>query len=262
MIPEILSQKNIVYHYTKTHNVIEHILFQNQLRLSPRVNSIDPIENTTPSVLQCSVGYVDEPIVSNRLRDEAIEFIETRLASTKQLCFCMNNQRINFTKDSGIPKEYYGFMKPRMWDQYADNYKGVCLAFDLDKLKSESNHINKPIDYVTYDSIAFTDKDFDLNALDDEGFDYCKKYLSKMETVLYRKHSDYSGENEYRFLSQSDNDFDYINIKDSLVGIIVPEKNNTEFALKSLEKYAEDYNVKLIYINWSANGVIIKDPSR
>lgn len=33
------------------------------------------------------------------------------------------------------PEEFYGFLKPRMWDQYGNDYNGVCLAFSLDALK-------------------------------------------------------------------------------------------------------------------------------
>jgi hypothetical protein len=259
MIPEIFRQDNIVYHYTKTQDVIKHILFQNQLRLSPRVNSIDPFENTQPIILECSVDYEENPILDKIFGEQAIEKVKRKLAKTKQLCFCMNDKKYNLENNTNFPSDYYGFMKPRMWDQYGDHYKGVCLAFDLEKLKVASNYKNNPIEYVNYRDLTWLDRYFDLNELHGLGDDYCTTFLSKMDKILFCKHKDYSGENEYRFLSQSDNEYDYINIEDSLVGIIVPRKNNTESELKELEKYAKDFNVELLYIDWSSAGSKIKN---
>lgn len=258
MIPEIFRQENIVYHYTKSQYVIEHILFKNQLRLSPRVNSIDPIENIEPIILECSVDYEDNPVLDKKTGDQSIEKVKKKLANTKQLCFCMNDSPNNLKNNIDVPMEVYGFMKPRMWDQYGDHYKGVCLAFDLEKLKKASNYDNDPINYMNYRDITWLDRYFDLNELHHKGDDYCNEFLCKMNKVLFAKHKDYSQENEYRFLSQSENEFDYLDIKDSLMGIIVSPEENSEFAVKYLEKYSKNFSVELLYIFWRATGPKIR----
>jgi hypothetical protein len=258
MIPSIFRNENIVYHYTKTQYVIEHILFHNQLRLSPRINSIDPVENTEPLILELSVDYEDNPILDKKIGVQSIEEVKRKLALTKQLCFCRNDSTKSLKKNANTPMEVYGFMKPRMWDQYGDHYKGVCLAFDLEKLKKASNHKNGPVKYMNYKDIIRLDRYFDLNELHDKKDDYCNEFLKKMDKVLFAKHKDYSGENEYRFISQSENAFDFFNIKDSLVGIIISPKDNSEFALKYLDEYVKDLDIELLYIYWNATGPNIK----
>ena len=46
MIPRIFQDDDTVYHYTTSENALLYILKEMKLRLSPRVNSLDPIENT------------------------------------------------------------------------------------------------------------------------------------------------------------------------------------------------------------------------
>ncbi len=44
-IPKHLLSDDIIFHYTTANTAIQHILFENRLRLSPRSNSADPIEH-------------------------------------------------------------------------------------------------------------------------------------------------------------------------------------------------------------------------
>jgi serine kinase of HPr protein (carbohydrate metabolism regulator) len=90
------------------------------------------------------------------------------------------------------------------------------------------------------------------------GFDsYCDSYLKIAEETLFQKHIDYCGENEYRFISFSNEKYEKLNIRESLIGIIVSKDLINEYSLERLKKYAEEYKVELIFIEWKENGLNI-----
>ena len=63
MIPENFNNKDTVFHYCKTKTAIEHILFNREIRLSPRNNSNDPIENISFKISE-SIAITDNNIES------------------------------------------------------------------------------------------------------------------------------------------------------------------------------------------------------
>lgn len=89
---------------------------------------------------------------------------------------------------------------------------------------------------------------------------YLEKYLNNIEQVMFRKHIDYQGEDEYRAVSFSTNEFDYIDIEDCLVGIITPNKYRFEntFVNNTLSDYAAKYKSQLLYLKWADDGISIE----
>ncbi|UXE68776.1 MAG: DUF2971 domain-containing protein [Chryseotalea sp. WA131a] len=99
-----------------------------KLRLSPRSQSSDPIENTEHFFSYAGGNHGEGiPADAIRLTNET----KKMLRKTKQVCFCKNTCRPDENGMIFPPFEKYGFAKPRMWDQYGDKYKGVCLVFSL-----------------------------------------------------------------------------------------------------------------------------------
>jgi hypothetical protein len=253
---ELFNSENIVYHYTKIQTAIEYILYEKRLKLSTRKTSNDPIENlTTPSITTNIYNNVSAPV-----HDQAkvTEFIENKIKNAKQLCLCQNNLDIKTDSTTSIPYEYYGFLKPRMWDQYGDNYNGICLAFDLNLLKKNNPNIHaEKVDYINYDTFLRNNLNIDSTKLFETNVDlYCKEFLNVIKDISFRKHSDYSGENEYRFLSFNENE-KFLNINNSLKAIIISERKLSPFAKKWLIKYSEDNNIEVFLIKWEISGVRI-----
>jgi len=90
-----------------------------------------------------------------------------------------------------------------MWEQYADNYTGVCIAFSKNKileLNKDLDLLKGNIKYMTYSKLSYK-KLGDiygnrLSKLDIE--QYKKENEENVKISFFYKHKDYDGENEYR----------------------------------------------------------------
>lgn len=243
---DIFKNEDIIYHYTKSQIAIEYILFEKKIRLSKRKKSNDPIENS--SILK-SLGGVNLTKEDDEKGKKQREELDEREKKLQQACFCMNNHKIETNK-----YEYYGFFKPRMWDQYGDKYKGICLAFDKKELlKDPKIVLKRKICYSSFEDIKES-LDFNLNAINQLGYDKSKIEMEKIQNnFLLRKHTDYRDENEYRICTFNDDEYDYLDIEKSIKGIIVFDENLNDFTLKEIEKISKNMGIPILYLRL-ANG--------
>ncbi|WP_232122853.1 DUF2971 domain-containing protein [Tenacibaculum finnmarkense] len=259
-IDDIFNSDEIIYHYTKTQTVYEYILHTKKLRLSDRKTSNDPIESVIDRcIVKSFYGYLDTKKADNETADKVSKYILEKINNCKQLCFCKNNDNPELQKFMILPSEYYGFLKPRMWDQYGDKYNGVCLVFDKKILKENNpDTYSNDIEYINYEEFFRSNISIDLNNLYKIGLnEYCRDILEKIKNVSFLKHKDYSGENEYRFISFSNSET-YLNIGNSLKAIIVSRKNLSNFADKRFIEFTTKNNIKLFYIKWDNSGYHIQ----
>lgn len=253
--PEIYKSDNIVYHYTKLDTAIKYILFNKSLKFSDRQLSNDPIERDIPLIFKSNgledYMLTDEIIFfANRLEQQ----VRTYINQSKQICFCKNNKDYNTRQ-----KEYYGFLKPRMWDQYADQYKGICLALKKDKL-NENDDSSHDINYLTYDEINSISFKIKLDEIVEKGLkEFERSYKERLNKYLFYKHTDYQNENELRIHRVSENKNDeYINISDAIVGVFMPADTDV-FSQKILKEYRDQINFELFHVNWSSGHVQINN---
>ena len=241
IINELFRSNNIVYHYTKIQTAYEHILDLDRIKLSERKTSNDPIENITiPNISTSFYGYEKTKYAETELIDKVREFILNKTKNAKQSCFCLNDLNPEFDNAEVVPFKYYGFLEPRMWEQYGDNYNGICLAFDLEKLKEKNKSIySKQVKYIDYELFHSNSKNIDTVNLHNKGIEkYCQEYYEIIKRQSLLKHLDYSGENEYRFISFTENE-KFISIKDCLKAIVISERNISPFAREWVNTYAE-----------------------
>lgn len=142
----------------------------------------------------------------------------------KTLCFCIGNRM-------------QGFDKPRMWAQYGNFDRGVCIGFRLKELLEYNNYNeNAEFEYflVTYKSGQFL-----------------KNTEIKGKDILKYKHNDWSQENEFRFVSEKMNGLRF-------------NKNCIESVYMGLDANEYDFiqrigiNVKLKGLH-SMRGIPVKD---
>jgi hypothetical protein len=125
-------------------------------------------------------------------------------------------------------------------------------------IRKNSDFINAPIDYVDYNILQLNHISIDLNRLHMIGLEaYCDELFQRVQKTLFRKHSDYLGENEHRLISFTNNDLESIKLSDALKCIIVSEGKVNEFTREQLEKFAVSYKVELVYIKWDECGLSI-----
>ena len=130
LIYELRDHERYVYHYTKAETARDYILPSRTLRLGPFLETNDPRESRQWEFSADSLGKLD---LSNYGTRELSDWLGGTLQqSARVACFCQDVGTL-----TGDPlREMYqrGFSRPRMWAQYAQDHRGVCLVFDRAKL--------------------------------------------------------------------------------------------------------------------------------
>ena len=245
------DSNDTLYHYTKTTTALEYILYNKQLRLSDRVNSNDPIESLSPSTW-IEIKDADNSVLAKI--DDFYWDVKDKVSRLKQVCFCMNDTSNRFKNRYDKPYEFYGCMKPRMWEQYADNYNGVCLILSKAELlkQLDKSYKSNAIKYVRYNDLNEKISKIDSRELSDSNYEmYLKKIFHRIDKYIFHKHEDYEGENEYRICSYEALE---INIESALKGIVVSE-NNSQYFKEKLIVYGDKLNI--LEIKWKSEGVEI-----
>jgi hypothetical protein len=125
--PSIMEPGAWLAHYTSAATAFEHIIPTGKLRLSPYRMMRDPAENQDIFFGTAFFGAPEEPQ----------EQWERGLAEVKLLRDRV--RLLSLTQDVDYGAETGGrfgccWARPRVWEQYADAHRGVCLVFRRDAL--------------------------------------------------------------------------------------------------------------------------------
>lgn len=207
-----LYKNDIIYHYTKASTAIDFILYNKQLKFNDARKSNDPIESSR--VRRGTVYFGDK---ADKLQEKEEEldardlhdFTSNLEKQFYQICFCKNHMGKNFANKNYLcsfrgHEEIFGFTKLRMWDQYADKYTGVCIAFSKERIlllnRAKLEIIDDDVKYFTFKELSMKKLgDIQGNYLAVVGKErYQKEIEEKVKQSFFYKHIDYAGENEYR----------------------------------------------------------------
>lgn len=166
------------------------------------------------------------------LLDRLIEFHQTRI---KAACFSMDDPSIAIRGGEHI---FHGWAKPTMWAHYAENHKGVCLAFKKQPLVRAFERqfaacprlFHGNVNYQEYRAIR---EDYietrhclhkvhvQTKELQEDFNAAVLTYLdTNCEEMYFRKHGDWAGERESRLLFVSEDDgFELLDVTDSIAGV-------------------------------------------
>ena len=273
-IPSILKGDHVLSHFTRADTAIQHILFNKQLRLSPRASMSDPMENLIHKLNTLEIMNADPSQEQSKNWDESHkrkEQFAKNLQNTKQLSFCMN-ATLETIDD-------LGFLNLRMWDQYGDAYKGVCLLFDKKTLIDTKNHkdditttkddpyyyTSKKVDYTGLQDLNTSEKERSTHSslLNSNPKVYDHALSNLMNKKLYSKHKSYIEENEFRLCAINENTtYQYINFEEnSLLGILyfstpsglIDTPLMGKFNEDQLYNYAEKFKIGLYRIKIAQN---------
>jgi len=261
-----LYKEDIIYHYTKASTAIDLILYFKQLRFSNAQDSTDPIESkkSRRGTVSSLGGKYDAQDA-----EELNVFIDDLEKQFCKMCFCQNDIGKNFVNFEG-QEEIFGFTKLRMWDQYADKFQGVCLAFSKEKIlainKRRLEIIDENIEYVSFQKllekkIGHIQGDY----IQSHGKKVYKEQIEKIvKKSFFYKHLDYSGENEYRIgvlFNKRESSIEKIggdvvfgqsmmlDISDCIEVIFISSYANDKQKSDLLE-YAIQFKVKIIEMKW------------
>lgn len=226
--PEINSEKWL-YHYTSFETAIKYILPSGTLKMGEYGRVNDPKEaKLNPNTY--NFGQLPSDKEERNIfvieRDEVCKKItDYFFHQIKIVCFSVDDLRYEKTLFHYFAR---GCIKPRMWAQYGDNNKGVCLIFDRNILEKQieqqfQNEIKIYSGNVKYQSCQLNNENWELqNQIDSNCNNFSltdfknnfedaieKQVDNFWETYFFHKYEDWNSENEFRFVihSQKAGDF-------------------------------------------------------
>lgn len=227
--------EGLLAHYTDSAAVFEHILPDRQLRMSPYHKMRDPVESQ--DVLP-AIGWWGDPPGADLAMGAVLADIKAKRDAMRVLAFC---------RDAGDgvrvrPGFDCSWARPRMWEQYGDNHRGVCLLFDRDRLEAFlQNEVGDERIYwddVRYDRQGIAGSPVQ-HVIDERIFDEKQRQQAVAEHIdrnrrdfFFLKSDDFATEVEYRIVLKTDDDppvgyttdeegYAYVGYGDALVAVVL-----------------------------------------
>jgi hypothetical protein len=216
---ELESRTLPLFHYTKAATALEHILADRQLRLGPPVDTNDPFESEP-----YSIALTGGPLPV----DTMMGLIELAGRLFRDRCRLTCFTRSGPNSWSSKPEFGNGFMRARMWAQYADNHKGICLAFDQSRLIEAVKACQRPGTRVYKAPVRYRgeeQRELTLQLPSDQLLDRADELATRLfpsvvSGLYFSKAWDWASESEYRLVVEGEvNDFEYLDISEALTGV-------------------------------------------
>ena len=153
---------------------------------------------------------------------------------------------INKIKICSLSSEYDNFL---MWSHYANEHKGICIAYDISKIKEYNKTILKKVIYTKKIQIYKPyNHIFENLILNNEE----KNFIS----LFYLKHKNWKYEKEYRIITYEDYDFINLPIKAIYFGM-----NADINHINLVKNFIKDKNIELYKMKPNENNLfgLIKD---
>ena len=254
------DSERYIYHYTSAITFLDKIAPTNTIRLSPYTKTNDPKESKQwqfSASIRDSTKYSFEDWPSDKLCSKMNEGLKHH---TNVACFSCDGE---LTGDHLVDIYNRGWCKPRMWSQYGDEHKGVCLVFQRDKLEAafraafptarpwavgRVSYCNRPVllrrDDPTYFII--------IDELAKRGWEeYIRNHLQQYhKRLFFEKNADWSAENEYRFVVWGGTgSSEFINFDDSLRGVMFGASASDE-TIRAVYSAVRDRGVFTQQLRW------------
>jgi len=223
-----------VYHYTTDRSSLQFILPQRKLRLSSCYNTNDPRESSNSSFQLADDANVgaNNPIMKDFLNNQMV-FSDHLKKVGKVLCFAQDSPE-QYILDPYAPyySEYYGrgYLKFRMWAQYANNHTGICFILNKEDLISKLLLTFRD-SFIKYGNVVYsTDigmvSAYTLNTSEFKGSTIEEIVDKRIETdavkYYFTKDPDWRDENEFRVVVRdSSSEYLHLDIDGCLEGILL-----------------------------------------
>lgn len=156
-----MELRDTLCHYTSAEAAFEHIIPGRKLRMSPYARMRDPLENRELTFVgSLPLDGKPEELVLEELTDLTDDAtLRIRRIRNRMLL-------LSFTVDAragysdGDEPFMRAWARARMWEQYASNHEGVCIAFDraraLGHLRAQLHALGSP----TLGDVVYTPRGF------------------------------------------------------------------------------------------------------
>lgn len=268
--------ENTLFHYTSAKRLIEYISPEMRFRLGKMSDTNDPMES--------AINYVGVAVT----RNATFEGMEDALQEIKALnialrsgcsvgCFTLPADRVTDRPESQCP----GHLHDRMWAEYGDGHKGVCLVFDKEKLsRAIHEHFKEKeddglgevldggIDYVDLlsppNSVRGAFADIDINDVSSIDFEaYLQAHREQFARALFfTKDTDWLSEREYRFVwvpsvGNVSATYESILIRGCIKAIILGHNFNWVYRV-NLQQLRDNEDIPIWFVDYEGDRVVVR----
>lgn len=245
---------NYIYHYTSVDTLIKYILPQKTLRFSKLDSTNDP-EEAKYHLLQYQDDLNLGPDFFSKNLNKILEISETLIRDIKLICFSQDD---NFNDVGSGAFSNKGYARPRMWAQYAENHKGVCLVFDKQKILNSFDssfntitHFSGDVSYEPFIKLLSKEENYfaqiglTSNLRDKSIDEIVNQRIEKFHNFyFFSKHKDWQTEKEFRLvIKDKANTESFLKIDGALEYIILGHHSDVQLK-KPIELLASTYDSK------------------
>lgn len=158
-----------------------------------------------------------------------------------------------------------GYGHPRLWAQYGENHKGICLLFSKEKITKTINtkltpYKNKWVQAIDYIPQSVEKCKERITITPNETKDLYQFFINNYEQIFFTKMKDWESESESRavvFPVEENNEDLYIPIEESIRGIIVGV--DFPFTYNSIiDTYCNKYKISADHVQWDYGTVVLQ----
>lgn len=269
-----MDPRDTLCHYTSLEAAFDHIVPEGKLRMSPYGRMRDPLENRELTFAgNLPLDGQPEELVLDELTDLMDDAtIRIRRIRNRMLL-------LSFTVDTtaGYSDGDEPFMRAwaqaRMWEQYASNHAGVCIAFDraraLGHLRAQLHALGSP----TLGDVVYTPRGFrgtkaatlPLARFREDDASLPVWVVEHEADLYFTKTLDWQTEHEYRVTIFTDKTADdgYVHVPfggaESIRAVILGE-DVPQAKVSTAESICEQAGVELLMVIWTAGAPRLVPP--
>jgi hypothetical protein len=252
----MLEPGSCFFHYTTREAAFGGIMAEHKLKLATYGRMRDPLENQPWRFTFAGYGPrpADEQAMAERLNGYTL--FEDELNVGVRDRSHLLSLTVDVEPDPEGEQEPFcrGWARARMWEQYAENHRGVCLAFDKEKLtESLMASVSGLVVYaqeVIYDGRGLMKPIIDHQAMAEPG--YAGEYINTNSGPLFfTKARDWETEHEYRFVVVAHDEAPIaIDYGDALVAVIAGDQV-PRWEIPAMRAKCEEAAVAARQMKWS-----------
>jgi hypothetical protein len=241
-----------VGHYTTAAIAFQHIIPTGKLRMSPYRAMRDPVENKLLIPGTAGFGSADE---LERGWAAAVGLLKDRWERVRIMSLTHD-----VTSYAGTTLRFgCCWARSRMWEQYADDHRGVCLVFERQQFEQKldtdlAEHVASSEVEYTPGGIALSEANLLLDPAilrDDKREQAVLDHLEKHQKELFfLKTDDWRSEHEFRaVLSDVSDDYAFASYGDALRAVVIGEEF-PEWQVAGAQALAEQHGLELKRARW------------
>lgn len=205
-----LERDKHFFHYTTRDKAFGGILAERKLRLSTYSQMRDPLENQHWRFTFSGRGARTDIEVLADVAEQT-EFEERANKETRNRSHLLSltiDAQPETEGERERPPFCFGWARARMWEQYAERYQGVCLAFDRDQLirafmKAVGDDVFSSLynQAVIYNGTGMLPPIIEFDAMRNDPNFFAGYVKANFGTLFFTKILDWQTEHEYRFVA-------------------------------------------------------------